>query len=45
MTTTDKRKAQQKEASANYRAKKKQQIKDLIYVIKQLINELENYKD
>ncbi len=39
---TDKRKAQQKQASSNYRAKKKQQIADIILALKQLIAEYES---
>ncbi len=45
METSDKRKAQQKEASANYRAKMKAYIAELLVVIAELKRELSSYRD
>ncbi len=42
MIKTDKRKDQQKLASANYRAKKKMRIEKLIAAIEELIKEWKN---
>lgn len=41
---TEKRKDQQKKASANYRVKIKQHIAELLETIEQLKNEIEKYK-